>query len=106
VATAQEVLQLREYVNEPDDTNGWTDERLVGYADAATNLHNAAAEVWGVKAGTYAGVVNMYESGSGRSLSDLFKQAKQMQEYHAALGRNEDLAVLDGPIIRTIRRQR
>lgn len=106
MATAAEISQLRDYVSEPDDSNGWTDHRLGTYADAATNLHNAAAEVWGVKAGGYSGMVNMYESGSGRSLGDLFKNAIQMRDYHADLGTKEDMAALSGPIIRTIRRAR
>lgn len=107
MATAQELLLLRDYVSEPDDVNGWTDERLERYADAASNLHKAAADVWGVKAGTYAGLVNVSESGSSRSLSGLLDQAQKMEKYHRGLGDEEDGELLNsGPVIRTIRRAR
>lgn len=104
MATPEEVLRLRDYVAEPDDTNGWTDYRLETYIDEATNLYNAAAAIWGVKAGLHAGLVNVAESGSSRSLSDLFKQAESMRKHYQELGSGQDNAALSVPIIRQIRR--
>jgi hypothetical protein len=107
VATPEDILRLRDYIAEPDDTNGWTDARLAAYVDANTNLFNAAAEIWGVKAGTYAGLVNVSESGSSRSLGDLLSQAQKMGKYYSDLGKAADNEVLipSGPVIRRITRQ-
>jgi hypothetical protein len=102
VATAEERNRLREYINEPNDSDGWTDTRLDGYIDDATNLFNAAALIWGVKAATYAGLVDVSESGSSRSLSGLLKQAQAMRTQYKEMGADEDNAALDVPVIARI----
>lgn len=102
MATPEERTRLREYINEPDDTGGWTDARLDGYIDEATNLYHAAGNIWGVKAATYAAMVDVSESGSSRSLSGLFKNAQAMQKHYKEQGTDEDNAGLDVPVIARI----
>lgn len=105
MATAEEVLKLRQYINEPDDCGEWADVRLGEYIDASSNLYNAAAEIWGIKAGQYSGLVNVSESGSSRSLGDLLKNAERMAKHYRELGTAEDNAGLASAIqIRPIRR--
>lgn len=106
MALADDIALLREYINEPDDTNGWTDVRLTTYVEAADNLLLAAADAWGVKAGTFAGLVNVSESGSSRQLGDLLKQAKEMEAYYRQRGGAQAAAATDGPVIRRISRVR
>lgn len=107
MAGAADVALVREYIAELDDTNSWTDARIATFVDGADNLFFAAADIWGVKAGTYAGLVNVSESGSSRSLGDLLKQAKEMEAYYRQRGDvASGLATVDGPVIRRISRAR
>lgn len=108
MATEQEIALVREYIGEPNDANGWTDVRISVFIDGAENLPYAAADIWGVKAGASAGLVNVSESGSSRSLGDLLKQAAQMEAYYRKRGDAIALppVVDSGPVIRTITRQR
>lgn len=108
MAAPEDVALVREYIAELDDTNGWTDARVATFVDQTDNLYLAAAEIWGVKAGTYAGLVNVTESGSSRSLGDLLKQAKEMEAYYRQRGEAAGgvAATTDGPVIRQISRTR
>lgn len=106
MATVEDIELLREFVGEPGPENGWTDERLSRFSDRAETLLFAAADVWAVKAGEYAGLVNVSESGSSRNLGDLLKQARAMEEYYRsrAIADSTPDAVADGPVIRRISR--
>lgn len=91
MATATEIALVRQYINEPNNEQGWTDVRIGEIADAATNLKNAAGDIWTIKAATYIGLVDVSESGSSRKLSDLHKQAKDMADYYYKLGGAQDI---------------
>lgn len=106
MATAEELTLVREYINEPTTDNGWTDERITVFVDEADNLLLAAADIWGVKAGTYVGLVNVSESGSSRSLSDLLRQAREMESYYRQRGGALAAETTDVPVIRRISRAR
>lgn len=84
MATAVEIQAVREYIGEPNDVNGWTDERLTLIIDAnGLDMFAAAAEVWGIKAANYAGLVDVTEAGSSRKMSDLSKNALAMQRNYS-----------------------
>jgi hypothetical protein len=102
MAEADEVLLLREYILEPDDANGWTDERLGGYIDRAGSVKGAAAEVWDVKAAEVSDLVNVSENGSSRNLSDLFKNAQAMAGRYRTLSGVEIAVTSGGPRTRAI----
>lgn len=105
MATADELTLVREYISEADDANGWTDARIAVFVDQADNLMLAAADVWAVKAGNVASLVNVSESGSSRSLGDLLRQAKEMEAYYRQRGEAAgSVALADGPVIRRISR--
>lgn len=106
MALADDVALAREYINELNDDNGWTDLRIATFVEAADNLHLAAADMWAVKAGTYVGLVNVSESGSSRSLSDLLRQAQEMERYYRERGNELAGVGSDGPVIARIRRGR
>lgn len=82
MATAEQLTELRDYVGEPDQSDGWTDARLGTYADRGPTLLDAAASIWAAKAAQYAKLVNVSESGSSRSLGDLQKNALAMAAYY------------------------
>lgn len=105
MATGEELLTFRDYINESDDTNGWTEGKLTSYLTKYSTLYRAAAAVWSVKASGYAELVNVSESGSSRSLGDLFERAQRMASYYKGLADNEEIPVVpSGPVIQRIRR--
>lgn len=106
MATAAEILLVREYINEATDTNGWTDARITTFIAGTKSLVYAAADIWAVKAGTYAGLVDVAESGSSRKLGDLLKQANAMSAHYRKRGDELSSPVGSGPVIRSITRQR
>jgi hypothetical protein len=81
-ATDQDVIYLKTLIG---DTT-LTDEQLKIIMDqnlnedGSVNFNKSAASVWGSKAAEYAGLVNVSESGSSRSLGDLHKNALAMQK--------------------------
>lgn len=106
MATAQELLTLRDYISEPNDDNGWTEEKLAGYLTQYESLYRAASAAWGVKASGYAELVNVSESGSSRSLGDLFARAQAMSKHYRGLAEEEEGPAVPttGPVIQRIRR--
>ena len=85
MATATDIATVRELINEPNDTNGWTDQRISNSIDVKSgDLNAAAADIWGVKAAETYGLVDVSENGSSRKLSDLQKQALSMQAHFQA----------------------
>jgi hypothetical protein len=104
VAAAIDIAELRDMLNEPDDTNGWTDQKLSDLIDYWPTLNGAAASGWTAKAARYSELVNVSESGSSRSLGDLFERALKMAKYYRDLDVTEDPPVDAGIVISRIRR--
>lgn len=104
MAAAIDIAELRDMLNEPDDTNGWTDAKLSALVDAWPTLNGAAASGWSTKAARFSELVNVSESGSSRSFGDLFARALQMAKYYRDLDVVEDPPVDAGIVISRIRR--
>jgi pectin methylesterase-like acyl-CoA thioesterase len=105
MATEEQISALRLMVDEEGDCGGWDDDKLAAAIDASETLNGAAARVWYLKAGSYANLVDVSESGSSRKLSDLHKNATEMGNLYAGLALAEDTAsVVDAPVVRRIRR--
>lgn len=104
MATVDEIAALRLLINEPDDTNGWTDEKLGLVIDGASSINDAARSVWVSKASTYVTLVDVSESGSSRKLSDLHKNALAMAKYYSDLDGEGAPDPDEGPIVARIRR--
>lgn len=104
MAAVLDILELRDMLNEPDDTNDWTDLKLGALVDAWPTLNAAAAAGWTTKAARYTELVNVSESGSTRSLGDLFQRALQMAKYYRDLDLEQDPPVDSGVVISRIRR--
>jgi hypothetical protein len=80
VATESEIAYVRDLIGEPDDSNGWSDERIGTIIDGSTSLRLAASDIWGVKASKFTKMVDITESGSSRKMSQLFSNALAMQK--------------------------
>lgn len=111
MATAAQVEEVRGFVSEPNETDDWTDVNVARYIDravSATPTLEAAAEIWAVKAGKYAQLVNVSESGSSRQLGSLMDNALKMESYYR--GRVVSVAASppatpSGPIISDLARR-
>lgn len=106
MATQAEILAVREYIDELDDSRGWDDARIGRFVDATVNDYLAAAEIWVVKAGSYTELVNVNESGSSRSLDTLQAKAFRMADHYRKLGATE-VGIVDNasaPFVVPIRR--
>jgi len=84
--TANQLAQLRLMISEKDASGGWTDDTLLELAelhfeDGAYDLRATAAQVWEMKAANYVELTTVSESGSSRSLGEVFTHAVKMADY-------------------------
>lgn len=61
-----------------DGGNGLTDLQLLDVINREGSVDAAARYIWRVKAAGYASMVDISESGSSRSMGDLYKNALAM----------------------------
>lgn len=97
MASAEDVLRLRRMVGEPG-TETYTDEALLALLAADPSPESVASGIWQEKAARYADLVNVSESGSSRSLSDLHKNALRFAEYYGRLSGGAPEPVADAPM--------
>lgn len=89
-ATPQDIMYIRDLIDEIDDSTGWTDERITLYINRSPNLFSAAAEIWTVKAGSYSSLVDVSESGSSRRLSGLLANALNLAKFYRERGQQQE----------------
>lgn len=88
MATPTEIATLRQIIDEPDDSNGWTDVILdeilesTRNEDGTPNYNAAAATCWRRKATTYSKLVDVSESGSSRKMSQLMTNALELAKFY------------------------
>lgn len=80
-----QLATLRLMIDEPTQTP-WDDATLLALAeppaaDGTYDLRATAASIWEMKAAKYVKLTSMSESGSSRSLGEIFAHAKQMADY-------------------------
>lgn len=80
MANSDEIKALRVLVNEVPEDSEFDDSQLSEIFDAAADMNAAAAQVWRVKAASYADLVSMSEGNSSRQWSNAYKQALEMAE--------------------------
>lgn len=81
MADAQQILALRQLVDDVDAPQMFTDEYLSAVIDAAASMDEAAVVVWEAKAARLSTMVNVSESGSSRSNSQLYTNALSQLKY-------------------------
>lgn len=80
--TADQLAELRLMIDEADGSGGWSDDILLALAEPPPyDLRAIAARVWEMKAAKYVELASVSESGSSRSLGEIFSHAKQMADY-------------------------
>lgn len=81
MADATAIADLRRLINEPDNTDPWTDEVLGARIDAWTGpTTSLAATIWREKAASYSELVDIQEGSSNRKLSQMYAQALKMAD--------------------------
>lgn len=96
MATAAQILAFREAVQEPDNSGGWTDEKIGAFLDERTDdlgvldVNLAYSDAWTQKASAVATLVDITENGSSRKNSDLSKNFLSIAETY----RGRSLAIL------------
>lgn len=80
MATAAQIQDLRQYVNEDSPESSYTDDYLGDKVDEAGSVSEAAAIIWRLKAADAADLVTTSEAGSTHSFSDLHKHALAMEQ--------------------------
>lgn len=79
MAEAATIADLRRLINQPTNTDPWTDAVLSARIDDwVGDLTALAATIWREKAATFAGLVDVQEGSSSRKLSQLYTQALAM----------------------------
>ncbi len=82
MATDEQVATLRPMIGELTEAS-YTDEVLKVIIEQAENdLDLAAAVVWEQKASSYSTLVDVSESGSSRSMSQIYKNALAQAKYY------------------------
>lgn len=78
MADATAIARLRLLINEPDATNGYTDQALGDRLDVGGGEDLVAYQIWTEKAAKFAELVDISEGGSSRKMGDLHEQALNM----------------------------
>lgn len=81
---------------------GWDDAKIQAMIDAQTSLGRIMLTYWQGKAAATSEYVSVSESGSTRSLSDVYNNAVEMMKYWRDVVAKEEAATDDNPGFRRI----
>jgi hypothetical protein len=104
MATTEQVASLRRMVDEAT-TDTYTDEALSAIIDAELSVDAAAATVWREKAAKASTLVNITESGSSRSMQQIFENAMKMANFYSTSSEEEVVVTTDVPFTSSITRE-
>lgn len=88
MADLSELQQVRLFGDEPDDSNGITDDFINQLLDGGMTVNAASAIVWRVKMGTLAKTISVSTAQTRLELASKFDHAKEMYEMYAGLAGN------------------
>ena len=103
MASAEDIATLRRITNEPGNDQ-YTDEALSAYLDAEGSVDAAAAVIWEEKAARASNLVNVSESGSSRSLNQIYSNALEMAKFYSGRA-NDTVESSTAPFTTPIERQ-
>lgn len=81
MASVEDIATLRRITNEPGIEN-YSDESMSEYIDVAGSVDGAAAIVWEEKAARASNLVNIAESGSSRSMNQIYQNAVDQAKFY------------------------
>lgn len=107
MATQEEIDAVLESFAPGAGAEGWDEARVNAMLDAGMKPDDIALEYWETRMARTSTLVNVSESGSSRSLSDIYTNALKMAEYYRKKKADEDdevIAKVRGARTRSIRR--
>lgn len=81
MATAADILVVKDNLPETAEAEGWNDTKIGTMVDALGTPSKAIRQYWSATSARTSAFVDISESGSSRSLSDVHKQAVEMLKY-------------------------
>lgn len=81
MAEAAQVEMVKDLLPADAETNGWNDQKITTYLDAGNSVSKTVALYWEGRASRLYQMIDISESGSSRSLSKIYDNAKSMAEY-------------------------
>lgn len=102
MASPSDIAIVRLNINEPDDSNGFTDE-VIGDLINAQGVAGASSSVWLQKAAQWSTLTDVTEAGATHKFSDLSKNALLMAKSFGATDADAETA-LQRTRVRTIER--
>lgn len=104
MAEALDITKVRLNTNEPDDSNGFTDE-VIGSEVDELGVSGASASIWRQKAAKLAELARVTEAGATHDFQDLHKNALAMAKDFERIYISESVVVASGPVIKPIVRE-
>ena len=90
MATEADILSVQNNIPDDASEDGWDEDYIGGLLDAGLTVTKATLSFWSGRVGKYAALVDISESGSSRSLSQLFTQAKEAYQLWLEASKLED----------------
>jgi hypothetical protein len=103
MATAAELNRVRRNVDEPDDSNDYTDD-IISDLIREFGVDGASATIWTEKAAKWSALADVTEAGATHRFSALAGNALSMAKQFAGLASAPEGEAKTGPVIRTIER--
>lgn len=81
MADAGDVANVQDLLPDTADADGWTSEKISVYLDADRSVYEVLQTYWESKVAKLYAMIDVSESGSSRSLSQIVQNAKAQAEY-------------------------
>ena len=85
MATEAEIRRVQELLGPDAGPGGWTEERIGEDLDAGLSPNKIALAWWTYRVVNTTNLVSVSESGSARSLQDIYEHAVKNRDYFAGL---------------------
>lgn len=93
MAEASDILEVQDLL--PNDSD-WGEDKITTYLDGGRTVPEVLLAFWRGRASKYSTMLDVSESGSSRSLSQLYQNAKSMIDYwQGVLDKDEADALVD-----------
>lgn len=81
MADSADILNVRDLLPAESSDEGWNDSKVETYLDADKTVFEVVQAYWESRAAQLYTAMDINESGSSRSLGNLYQNAKNMAEY-------------------------
>lgn len=89
MAEAAQIEMVKDLLPDSWEEDGWSEEKIGLYLDAESSVNKVMALFWEGKSSRLYQLIDVSESGSSRSLSKIYDNAKQLAEHYRDRAREE-----------------